>query len=106
LKSTELEASLREAEMKLEVLKRDKTLLLEELDKGKQREKDLRDLHHEKLQKMDQTYLAKLAAAQDAKDQEMAEKSRKYEEKIRSVEHEKALVEEVRFLIIKTFDYL
>jgi chromosome segregation ATPase len=43
-RALELEASLREHEMKVEVLKRDKALLLDELDKSKQREKTINGL--------------------------------------------------------------
>lgn len=43
-KALELEASLREAELRVEVLKRDKTMLLEDLDKAKEKEKSVNTL--------------------------------------------------------------
>ena len=43
-RALELEASLREAELRVEVLKRDKTMLLEDLDKAREKEKAVNSL--------------------------------------------------------------
>ncbi|KAJ3216542.1 hypothetical protein HDU67_009327 [Dinochytrium kinnereticum] len=90
----ELEANLRETEMKAEVLRRDKIILLEEMDKAKEREKALNELHKEKIAKIEATHSHRIATLTEAREVEALEKSRRFEEKLRNAQAEKQKVEE------------
>ncbi|KAI8855026.1 hypothetical protein BC829DRAFT_107797 [Chytridium lagenaria] len=90
----ELEANLRETEMKAEVLRRDKTMLLEEMDKAKEREKSIYELHKEKMARMEANHTNRLNALTEAKDAEIKELTKRLEEKFKNVQTEKQRLEE------------
>nr|KAJ3422966.1 Leucine-rich repeat-containing protein 45 [Polyrhizophydium stewartii] len=85
----ELEAALKRAEMDCEVLRRDKAMLLDDIAKSKEKEKAIAQLWEEKLQRHESISHNKLLALQSAKDDEIAERGKKYEERIRALELDK-----------------
>jgi hypothetical protein len=91
----QIEAALRELEVKAEVLRRDKVLLLEELEKGRKHTKDVEEHNSQKLQRVEASYKSKIASIEHAKDEEMLEKTRRFEDRIRGLDHDKQKVEEV-----------
>ncbi|KAJ3193227.1 hypothetical protein HK101_005194 [Irineochytrium annulatum] len=91
-RALELESSLREMEMKAEVLRRDKVILLEELDKYKERERAVDELHRETVTRMKAAHASQLETLAEAKEKEMASKEKKHEERV------KALMENIRTL--------
>lgn len=83
---TEFESSLHDKEVKNEVLRRDKTLLLEEIEKLKKREKDLQELHNEKMGRAEVNFQNKMAAMEALKDAEIHDKIKKSDERYRQLE--------------------
>lgn len=112
-KALELEASLREQEMRVEVLKRDKVLLLDELGKVKEREKSIVQLwegrstmttqEKEKVMHLDNQHHTKMVALQDAKDKEISDKLKKVNERLRLLDSEKMQLEDV--ILTKFFSF-
>ncbi|KAJ3109086.1 Leucine-rich repeat-containing protein 45 [Phlyctochytrium planicorne] len=93
-KLLELEANLHETEMKAEVLRRDKSILLEEMDKYKEREKAINELHKEKIAKIEANHSHKMLSLSDSKDSELQEHTKRFEEKLRHAQVEKQKLEE------------
>jgi hypothetical protein len=83
---TEFEATLHDKDVKTEVLRRDKALLLEEVEKLKKREKDLQELHNEKMGRSEVNFHNKMAAIEALKDAEMHDKIKKLDERYRQLE--------------------
>ena len=104
-RSLELEVSLRELEMKAEVLRRDKCILLEDLDKSKFREKEYTSLTKEKVDRLESSYETKLANLASSKEEEIEQLTRKYEEKIKTIQNANAELEKVRVHICYTIQY-
>ncbi|KAJ3323547.1 Elongation of fatty acids protein 2 [Blyttiomyces sp. JEL0837] len=94
LRILELEASLRETEIKTEVVRRDKSVLLEELQKLKDREHNLQEHHTEKLRRMEMAHQGRLTELEDAKNAEQTERTRKFEERLRQLEESKTRIAE------------
>jgi predicted nuclease with TOPRIM domain len=98
----ETEASLREQELKVEVLRRDKNMLLDELNKSKDNQSSIIKLWEgkltifikDKLIHMENQHHSQLMALQDLKEKESFEKIRKLNERLRNLESEKSCVEE------------
>ncbi|KAJ3416825.1 hypothetical protein HDV05_008410 [Chytridiales sp. JEL 0842] len=90
----QVEANLREIEVKAEVLRRDKVMLLDEVEKLRQRIKDIEEHNQMKVDKLESAYKSKMAALEHTKEEESLEKVRKFEEKLRALSNEKAKVEE------------
>ncbi|KAI8930191.1 hypothetical protein BC831DRAFT_547078 [Entophlyctis helioformis] len=93
-RTLQLEAEVKKAEMDVEVLRRDKTMLLEDLAKAKEKERAIIDLWEEKLQRHEAINHNKLLALQSAKDEEIADRTRKFEERVRGLEAEKTRAQE------------
>ncbi|KAI8804314.1 hypothetical protein BJ742DRAFT_872004 [Cladochytrium replicatum] len=91
----ELEASVSDLEMRLEVLKRDKALLFEDLSQSREREKSLQQLMDEKAQRMEANHVNQLSAVAEKKDREFRDKIQKLEDRLRSAEQDKLRVDEV-----------
>ncbi|KAH9250831.1 hypothetical protein BASA81_011341 [Batrachochytrium salamandrivorans] len=90
----ELESSLKRAELDVEVLRRDKAMLLDDVSVGKEKERAISQLWEEKLQRSDGNNHSKLMKFQNLKDEELAERCKKYDERIRVFEIEKAKAQE------------
>eukprot|EP00842_Homolaphlyctis_polyrhiza_P002498 jgi/Hompol1/3249/HPOL_006463-RA len=80
--------------MDAEVLRRDKAALLEDLSSAKDKERTIIQLWEEKLQRHETQNHTKLMTLQNLKDEELADRSRKYEERIRSLELERTKAQE------------
>ncbi|TPX69775.1 hypothetical protein SpCBS45565_g02220 [Spizellomyces sp. 'palustris'] len=93
-KSLELEASLREADVKVEVLKRDKVMLIEELDKAKDRLKAMKTMYEDQLARQDREFSEKLKALEASKDHELAQTIRKMEDRLKVTESARTRAEE------------
>ncbi|KAI8612350.1 hypothetical protein BC830DRAFT_1137152 [Chytriomyces sp. MP71] len=86
----DLESASKELDLQVSVLKKDKALLLEELEKAKRREKDRIELNDEKSLRAEQAHHKRLAELEADKEREVVERSRFYEDRIREVEASKA----------------
>ncbi|KAJ8326783.1 hypothetical protein QVD99_005432 [Batrachochytrium dendrobatidis] len=83
-----LESSLKQAELDVEVLKRDKVILLEDVAAAKEKERSIASLWEEKLQRYEATSHGKLMKLQNLKEEEMAERCKKHDERCRQLETE------------------
>ncbi|KAL7750331.1 Leucine-rich repeat-containing protein 45 [Sorochytrium milnesiophthora] len=90
----ELEARLRETELRLESYKRDSTALADDVKRSKEREQDVVKQCEDKVQALELSYARKLQAAQAAKDEEHREQVKKLEDRLRALEVTRSAIEE------------
>ncbi|KAJ3111995.1 putative aminopeptidase npepl1 [Phlyctochytrium bullatum] len=88
------EAKLHETELKAEVLRRDKQLLLEEIDKVIEREKKMVADCRDQVRSMEATCAARVTTARESKEAEIKEAVATMEERVRAAVKEKERIEE------------
>lgn len=87
-RSLALEAKLRDSELQVEVLRRDKKLMLADLEACRAKEEKLNDLYKDKLTQLESRYHSQLLQLQESKDRDFLEKARGMQDKIRALEEE------------------
>lgn len=92
-----LDSKLKNALLEIQVLSRDKSSLLEELDLVKEKEKKVNQLWEGKMERANVASKNKLIELVELKDQEFGQKVKKFEERIKIIEAERARAEEVHF---------
>ncbi|KAJ3201045.1 hypothetical protein HK099_002399, partial [Clydaea vesicula] len=85
-KLLETESNLRSLEVENEVLKRDKKLLLGDIDKFKEKEIVLNESWEEKVLKLELNFNNKLDSLKKFKDHELDEKVKRFEEKLKNAD--------------------
>ncbi|KAI8901525.1 hypothetical protein BC833DRAFT_617561 [Globomyces pollinis-pini] len=84
----EIESKLKTAVLEAEMLLKDKSNLMDELSRLKEKERHLNELWEEKLERVNHSHHNKLMAFQEAKDKEAVEKLQRLEEKLKIAEME------------------
>ncbi|KAJ3011705.1 UNVERIFIED_CONTAM: Leucine-rich repeat-containing protein 45 [Siphonaria sp. JEL0065] len=90
MKLKDLETITKDMDLQISVLKKDKSFLVDELDKVKRREKERMDFNQEKMDRLEHAQHRKIQELEADKEREGIEKMRLYEDKIRGVEVQKA----------------
>jgi hypothetical protein len=81
-----LEAKWRDAELNAQVLRRDKTLLLTELEEARAKELKLNDLYKDKITAIESHHHSQLLLLQDSKDRDFLEKGKALQQRVRELE--------------------
>jgi hypothetical protein len=93
-RSIDAQSRLSEKEMENEVLKKDKKLLLEELDHAKKRELKLVTVWEDKCTRLEESTLQKMSSFEIVKEKEYSERIQKIEDRLKTSEdtldHERA----------------
>ena len=92
---SKIQTQLHDIELKAQILKKDKTMLIEQVDELKDREVELVHLWEEKLKHLDQTYQEKIVLLQSGHESGLADKLHKQEQKYRALEAEKDKIEQL-----------
>lgn len=90
-----LNSKTKNLELECEILQKDKTTLLTELENLKTQERKLNELWEEKLQRSDTSHNKKILMIQEACELEIQGKEKKAHEKVQKAEEEKQNVEKV-----------
>ncbi|KAJ3232751.1 Leucine-rich repeat-containing protein 45 [Chytriomyces hyalinus] len=92
----DMQSAGKELDLQVSVLKKDKALLLDELDKAKRREHERMELNAEKANRAEQNHQKRMAELEADKERELLERCRLFEDRIREIELSKArLVEQL-----------
>ncbi|KAI9348164.1 hypothetical protein BDR26DRAFT_854085 [Obelidium mucronatum] len=89
MKLKDLEIITKDMDIQISVLKKDKSFLVDELDKVKRREKERMDFNQEKIDRLEHAQHKKIQELEADKDREFLEKARVFEDRIRVVENAK-----------------